>query len=768
MISHRTPDSSMSALTSSSSSSSVRLPGSRVRRITGLLLLTALLAGITACNRKSAEERYSELMTKAKAAIAEEKWEAARLSLLSASELMPKDAEPYYLLGEAALHMQKVENAGEFYQTAINLNPKHREARLHLGALLVIVRDYERAEDQARKLLEANPDDADAKLLLANIEASSPRKDVAGAKKIFEEVLAKDDKSVGALAGLGGIAMQDNDYQTAEENFLKATKIEPKNASLQMVLADLYSRQGRLDDAQQVVSALLKENPKNSSLRFGFGEFLLKRGLADKATTQYEEILKIDANRHDARDRLYDIYVTRDEKDRARALTTELAKKDDKSPGLSYFRGRDLELDRKPKEALANYLQTIARMNAFAPAFRRAGLLEASTGDLKTALEHLNQAVTIDPGDVGARLALARFAMSQKNYAQATEHVTQVLKRFPRQLGANVLRADLALLQGRPEEARKVYQYLIESFPNAPLGYFKLGLLEEKENHNAAALEQYRKTLSFDTDVILPLQRFTAVYASVNGVDKTMQELQSMAEKSERNKPEYKLVIGSLLLTAGTDPKRLQQARTILSDALEGNPNLTGAYFALAAIDSAQGNRDSAIANYEKLLEKKPDHTPTLMLLAMAREQQQQYPEAVKVYQRILTTQPRFGPAANNLAWLLVDKVNGDLDEALRLAQIAKEVLPAEGSATDTLGWIHFKRGSTQVALGFLEEAAELERKASDGKQVNPEILLHLATVQAAAGDKDTAKKTVDDALARAAKDPAMTKSLQALKQQLG
>ena len=92
------------------------------------------------------------------------------------------------------------------------------------------------------------------------------------------------------------------------------------------------------------------------------------------------------------------------------------------------------------------------------------------------------------------------------------------------------------------------------------------------------------------------------------------------------------------------------------------------------------------------LIEKNPKHTPTYMLLALAYERKNQFKDAVETYRKILNYSPRFAPAANNLAWLIAEKVNGDLDEALRFAQIAKEILPKQSSVSDTLGWIHFKR----------------------------------------------------------------------------
>lgn len=749
---------------------SVNTALSELCRVGSALSVTVILLAFLAlgCSREDPTEKFQKLMQKAKDYSTQEKWEEARISLMSASELKPQDANVYYELAEVFVRQQRFDRAIENYRAAINYDPSHKNARLHLATLLLAAREFELAEDQIKKLLETHGDDPEVQLLSANLEAGSPRKNTTGAKKIYEQILGKDPKNVGAVAGLGSLALNDGDLKGAEDYFLKALALEPKNTPLKMVLADLYSRQGRLDEAQTIVEGLLKENPDNAGLRFGFGEFLLKRGLADKAISQYEEILKTEPLKHEARDRLYDMYLVRKENDKAKQLTAAIVAAQPDQPGTQYFQGRDAELSGNTSEAMSLYTKALIGLPKFAAVFRRVGLLELAAGDDRNGLQHLNQAIAIDPGDVGARLALARNALGQQNVAQATEHVNQILQRFPRQLGANVLRADIAVIEGNTELARKVYQYLIDGFPNHPTGYFKLGLLEEKEKNFDKAMELYKKTISFDTDVLLPAQRLVGLLVMKNGLDKTIEEMKKLQDQSEKSKPEFNLILGTLALTNTSDAQRMTKARELLTKAVEERPTLVGAYFALAAIDAQQGDLDAAAANYEKLIVQNPKHVPSHMLLALARERQGKFEDAATAYRRVLDVAPRFAPAANNLAWLLADRLNGDLDEALKLAQMAKEVLPNEGSVADTLGWVHYKRGSKQVALSFLKEAVEHEKKDASGRKMNPEILYHLAQVEADTGEKAQAKAHIEEAIGIAGENHPLTKELKEFLGKLG
>jgi Flp pilus assembly protein TadD len=114
--------------------------------------------------------------------------------------------------------------------------------------------------------------------------------------------------------------------------------------------------------------------------------------------------------------------------------------------------------------------------------------------------------------------------------------------------------------------------------------------------------------------------------------------------------------------------------------------------------------------------------------------------KAEEVYERALAVNPRFAPAANNLAYLLSAR-GGDKEKALQLAQKAKEVAPDDPHISDTLGRILYNRGVYQRALTLLKEsAAKLPE--------SPEVQYHFGMASLKAGDKETAKKSLATAAA--------------------
>ena len=71
----------------------------------------------------------------------------------------------------------------------------------------------------------------------------------------------------------------------------------------------------------------------------------------------------------------------------------------------------------------------------------------------------------------------------------------------------------------------------------------------------------------------------------------------------------------------------------------------------------------------------------------MIYEKQKRYDKSEAHYRSALEVNPGFAATANNLAFYLANQ-NKEIDEALRLARMAKEKLPNSPYVMDTLGWV--------------------------------------------------------------------------------
>jgi tetratricopeptide (TPR) repeat protein len=147
-------------------------------------------------------------------------------------------------------------------------------------------------------------------------------------------------------------------------------------------------------------------------------------------------------------------------------------------------------------------------------------------------------------------------------------------------------------------------------------------------------------------------------------------------------------------------------ARDEYETALTKDPNLMNAYLSLAQAYIRENRIDEAIEQYKSMLAKNPNQILAYVALGTLYDASGRGAEAEENYRKALEIQKDFGPAANNLAWNLADN-GGNIDEALKYAQIAKEQMPDDASVMDTLGWIYYLKGSYLNAIAELRDSLE-------------------------------------------------------------
>jgi tetratricopeptide (TPR) repeat protein len=96
----------------------------------------------------------------------------------------------------------------------------------------------------------------------------------------------------------------------------------------------------------------------------------------------------------------------------------------------------------------------------------------------------------------------------------------------------------------------------------------------------------------------------------------------------------------------------------------------------LAGLYGTTGRLDPGLARAEEALKVNLKSQSAVMHVGLLRERKVDIRKAMEAYERVLPVNPRFAPAANNLAYLLIEN-SGDKERA-PAAQTAKEVAPED------------------------------------------------------------------------------------------
>ena len=126
----------------------------------------------------------------------------------------------------------------------------------------------------------------------------------------------------------------------------------------------------------------------------------------------------------------------------------------------------------------------------------------------------------------------------------------------------------------------------------------------------------------------------------------------------------------------------------------------------MVAIRLARARQAAGASNATKSLEHWLSDNKTdagiRMMYAQSLEADGDADRAISEYESLRTSGQLNAIGMNNLAWQYFVKGRS---EAVTLAEEAHKADPDNGSITDTLGWILFKRGETERAVALLREA---------------------------------------------------------------
>ena len=286
---------------------------------------------------------------------------------------------------------------------------------------------------------------------------------------------------------------------------------------------------------------------------------------------------------------------------------------------------------------------------------------------------------------------------------------------------------------GRLDEAIAVLRQQITVTPQNAQAYYLLGVILRQQGKTDEARQAFERTLQLAPDNLLPIDQLVGLDIESNDFKSAMQRVQSALQKTPNSASLY--VIESKVYVA---QREWDQAEAALLKALTLDPNSSPAYDLLISTYLAANKLPQALNQIQTALAKRPDNPQLLMTLGEIYEKQKDPLKARDAYEKLLTKNPEFVPALNNLAYLYAEKLN-NVDKAYKLARKARD-LRSDASIADTLGWVLYKKGDYQQAQTLFQESA--------GKlPQNSDVQFHLGMASYMMGQADTARAAFQQAL---------------------
>lgn len=713
------------------------------------------------------------------------KYKEAYIMYRNALKKDPKYSEAYYKAGLAELQMGRRVDALRDFRRAIDTDPNftNPDARVQAGNILLFAylsspsprpaSLQDELKGVAGQLIKKQPDSAPAlrldgyvKLLVDNdtpgaiaqlrranqisplspeyalplVEALLLGKQNAEAEELARNLIAKHKNFLPVYDRLFDAYRRENRVADAEAVLKLKAANNPKDSVSLLQLAQFYYFTQRPADMKAALDKLSSNRADFPEGRRRAGRFYAIIRNFDAAIDQFQAAMREDPSKQDEyRKEIAQVLMAQKKNDEASRTLDDILKgnpKDDQARAMRAALLIETGGRKQVEQAVAD-LQSVVGQHPHNPVLRfNLGRALLAQGQADQARVQLQEAIRIHPGYVAARLALANVYLLQQQYGNARQEADAALKTEPRNLQAKLVRTSALAAMGNGSEARAELVQAIKDYPNSSEAGLQLAALDLRERRPKEAEEAFAKLYKANPSDLRALLGLSETYVIQNQYGKAIDVLKAELAKNP-SRLELRNALGNVAYRAGNYPLAVEQFQALI----RARPESADAYIRLGQTYLTKGDTPQALQAFEKAKQLKPADPQPYLQLAILYEKSGQQAKARPIYEQVLKLQPDHPVALNNLAYMMAE-TGGDLDQALALAQRARDRMPDNPDVADTLGWIYIKKHLSDNAVTLFRDLVAKQPQVSTYRY-------HLAMALYQRGDKPETKKALEGALER-------------------
>ncbi|MGB9178637.1 MAG: tetratricopeptide repeat protein [Pyrinomonadaceae bacterium] len=663
----------------------------------------------------------------------------------------------YYLSPEKK-SADLIAEADRLANEVLTKDPNHIEGHILKGNVLLLQEQFERALFELNRAVELNPQRVETYLSFARFYLNA--KDAGKAEETFRRALNINDNSSLAHREYGKFLALSNRLDEAETQFRRAVEVDPKDRDALFILASFYLVHQQIAKAEVAYKALAALEPDNPEGRATLADFYSTIGRQDETIKIYQEIAAHWPDYTRAHYRLAEVMLMRGDAAGAQAQVDEVLKKNSHDMEALLLRGRLLTQTGRSKESVEDFKAVLKQQPN-----HRAGLYYMAEAQFRLGQVEQARAFAGDleryyPDYLPAKLMQAQISLGAGDSKNALRVANDLLERLskaapdretsPQMLAelrskALVARGSAELQLGDAAAARQDFQAAQQSAPGDATNYINLAAVALKEGKTDEAISVYEQALSIDSTNFDALNGLISIYAG----RKQLTEAHARVDRALGSQPNNASLHFLKAQVYGYE-RNEQMTESELRRALDLDTNYLPAYSALGALYVKLNQQDRGIAEYRKIVERKPDDATAYVLIGMLEDSRQNREAANESYRKALELNQNAVFAANNLAWNYAEYGGGNLDEAVRLAQGVVQKFPDNAGFADTLGWVYYKKGLHGAAVEQLQKAVTLDlrdARRSSNSMPTASYRYHLGLALAGKGDRAAARRELLEAL---------------------
>lgn len=612
----------------------------------------------------------------------------AVLSLATAAVAQEFPPEPHeFLLAKLAAEEGRFDEALSHLDKVIAKTPADPVLLYERAMILIDAGRIDRAETELRKVARQSPQFYDANRVLGRVLLER-----AGADRV------KVEEALGYLQA--------------------AYKGNPDDLSTGIAVSQILRSLNRTADAERVLASMVERAPDQRALNFNYAQVLSALDRTAEAKQYLERTVAIDPTFGAAVTQLVDIYQQEGQWQKAadaiQPLISENPMRLELQRQQAYFflRAGDAR----------NARDRFRTLVAADPKDDRALFyLAEALNDLEEYAEaekYFRRLVEKDATDVDYVTSFALSLAGQKKWDEATQMFTKLqgMKDVPANLSA-VARTQLAYIALQKsnydqavETAKSIFVF--NEKPNTQAINIALEALKKQKKSEEAVALLAPLVQQFPSDPFVNARYLTSL-VNAGQKEKAAEHAAAQAKVGTRN-----LIATSEAYIQGND---YPSAISLLQSAVAAKPEDVELKFQLGSVQERAGNRKASETVFLEVLEKNPEHAPSLNYLGyMWAENGVNLERAQEMLTRAVGQDPDNGAYVDSLGWVYFRL--GQLDLAEKYLTDAARLLPRDPTVHEHLGDVLAKRGDMQGALKRYRIAVELDPESKDVDKLRSKI----------------------------------------------
>lgn len=367
--------------------------------------------------------------------------------------IFPEDEQVQYWLGSIYDRKKNFEPALQFIGRSVELAPENPRLRSAYARVLARAGKFEEAEAQYVRViqLENNPEFvSETRKLLGfligqRLISESRLEDALAHYKEMQNDFPND---MGLFARMATVHMNLDNLNTAEKYLQQIITVQPDSPAVHLQLAQVYKRRNNTEAYKNELRQVILLDPDGlgvsaaNELGLRDGQILMSQGKWQEAIGAFDQVLETDANNSYALVGISAALIELGNYTQAEKLLLLLLSQDATNIRARLQLARLLVKTKRIGQAVVELERIIfvagdtdqgqeAKLN-LANIYRTQAEVLGKGGDLAGAIKQYLRAVSRDPDDVKAQLALAAiFQRDKRYYRNAVNHYEEALRVDP-------------------------------------------------------------------------------------------------------------------------------------------------------------------------------------------------------------------------------------------------------------------------------------------------------------------------------------------------